>query len=447
MASSIDISERLQVHRITTSDRARLPALWQEIKPALPGILDRFYSHILTVPALARLIGQQQARLVSAQSGHWEKLFSGRFDADYVESARRIGFAHCRIGLEPSMYIAGYRFVMQEIAHAIAARPLRSSRKTGELIALATGAILVDLDLAISTYQDQFVEERTRRGRVIDEASRKLDASVSANFLTLAQSGEQLSNAANELDRIAQSSSEISRNAREASQHSSAHASSIASATEELSSSIVDINGQLSGTAQKVETISALADGANETVSTLVAATRSIGDVVGLIQTIAGQTNLLALNATIEAARAGEAGRGFAVVASEVKGLAQQTAKATGDIRAQIEGIQSATEQTVSAISAMTGNIAEILGMISRVSDGLNQQTLATAEIARSVSEGSASADTMAETVDLASESAVQVQSCAGATLLAANDVERATNAIRADIEHFFQALRQEKAA
>ena len=132
-----------------------------------------------------------------------------------------------------------------------------------------------------------------------------------------------------------------------ASEEASTNVQSVASATEEMSSSVNEISRQVQESARMAGEAVDQARSTNDRVSELSKAASRIGDVVELINTIAGQTNLLALNATIEAARAGEAGRGFAVVASEVKALAEQTAKATGEIGQQITGIQAATEESV----------------------------------------------------------------------------------------------------
>src|SRR5207253_6149568 len=121
------------------------------------------------------------------------------------------------------------------------------------------------------------------------------------------------------------------------------------------------------------------------TVQGLAKAAQRIGDVVELINTIAGQTNLLALNATIEAARAGEAGRGFAVVASEVKALAEQTAKATGEISQQITGIQAATQDSVAAIKEIGDTIGRMSEIASTIASAVQEQGMATQEISRNV--------------------------------------------------------------
>ena len=128
----------------------------------------------------------------------------------------------------------------------------------------------------------------------------------------------------------------------------------------------------------------------NDRVSELSKAASRIGDVVELINTIAGQTNLLALNATIEAARAGEAGRGFAVVASEVKALAEQTAKATGEIGQQISGIQAATNESVGAIKEISGTIERLSEISSTIAAAVEEQGAATSEISRNVQQAAA---------------------------------------------------------
>src|SRR5258708_14693068 len=159
----------------------------------------------------------------------------------------------------------------------------------------------------------------------------------------------------------------------------------VASATEELTASIGEIGKQVTRSADIAEKAAEEARRTNVVVEGLASGTQKIGEVVTLIQNIASQTNLLALNATIEAARAGEHGRGFAVVASEVKALANQTAKATEEISAQVQDIQNATSQAVSAIQAIGGTTAEIPGISNQIATSVDQQGVATREIAGNV--------------------------------------------------------------
>jgi len=190
----------------------------------------------------------------------------------------------------------------------------------------------------------------------------------------------ELSDASGEMRKTSGNLSAVSRQtnervevAQKASGEASMSVESVASASEELSASINDISQQAAhaaGIASRAVNQARETDG---TVQGLAKSAGRIGEVIGLINTIAAQTNLLALNATIEAARAGEAGRGFAVVASEVKALAEQTAKATGEISAQIGGIQAATQDSVTAISEI-GTTIDSFGK----ADSLNTETVQT---------------------------------------------------------------------
>jgi methyl-accepting chemotaxis protein len=169
----------------------------------------------------------------------------------------------------------------------------------------------------------------------------------------------------------------------------------------------------------------------------LGSAASRIGEVIGLIQAIAGQTNLLALNATIEAARAGEAGKGFAVVANEVKELAKETARATEDIGQKIEAIQSDTQGAVAAIS----EIAEVIGRINdiqtTIASAVEEQTATTNEIARSVTEAAAGANGIAEDVTQVASAAEDTRQGSQNTLQSATDLAGMATQLKELVERF----------
>ena len=175
----------------------------------------------------------------------------------------------------------------------------------------------------------------------------------------------------------------------------------------------------------------ALADGAEK-----------IGEVVGLITTIASQTNLLALNATIEAARAGDAGKGFAVVASEVKSLANQTARATEEIGTQIGQIQAATKEAVAAIRGITTTIDEVSAIATTIASAVEEQGAATAEIARNVQQTAQAARDVTVNISGISETANETGAAAGHLLGAASDLSKQAERLSAEVDSFVAGIR-----
>jgi methyl-accepting chemotaxis protein len=175
----------------------------------------------------------------------------------------------------------------------------------------------------------------------------------------------------------------------------------------------------------------------NDRVSELSKAAARIGDVVELINTIAGQTNLLALNATIEAARAGDAGRGFAVVASEVKALAEQTAKATGEIGQQISGIQAATQESVNAIKGISGTIEKLSEISSAIAAAVEQQGAATQEISRNVQQAAHGTLQVSSNITDVQRGANETGSASSQVLSAAQSLSGDSNRLKLEVGKF----------
>ncbi|WP_083463935.1 methyl-accepting chemotaxis protein [Prosthecomicrobium hirschii] len=221
-------------------------------------------------------------------------------------------------------------------------------------------------------------QERIRkRGTLAEQFVARMEAIATA----FAKSSGEVSDAARNLSATAEETSRQAQAVSGAAEEASTNVQTVAASTEEMSTSIREIAGQV---AKSNSVAKVAADEAARTemdVKALSQAADKIGEVVDLINNIAGQTNLLALNATIEAARAGEAGRGFAVVASEVKQLAAQTAKATEEIGGKIGEIQLATNRTVGAIEKIVGTVADIQAISSAIASAIEQQSAATGEI------------------------------------------------------------------
>ncbi len=227
-----------------------------------------------------------------------------------------------------------------------------------------------------------------------------------------------------------------------ASNQASGNVDTVAAATEELTASVTSITQQVARSAEIATKAANEARRTNEVVDGLASGTQKIGEVVTLIQNIASQTNLLALNATIEAARAGEHGKGFAVVASEVKALANQTAKATEEISAQVQTIQSATSDAVNAIQAIGTTIAEIDEISGQISTAVDQQGVATREIAGSLQQAATGTREVNDNIVGVSKASEQAGAAAAKMHHAAAGLSSQSERLRAEVDGFLGSLR-----
>ncbi len=269
-------------------------------------------------------------------------------------------------------------------------------------------------------------EAKIERGRRVDGITRDFEAMIGEIVNTVSSASTQLEASASTLTATAERSRELTTAVAAVSEEATSNVQSVASATEEMASSVNEISRQVQDSARMAGEAVDQARRTNDRVSELSKAASRIGDVVELINTIAGQTNLLALNATIEAARAGEAGRGFAVVASEVKALAQQTAKATDEIGQQISGIQAATQELVGAIQQISGTIEKLSEISSTIAAAVEEQGAATQEISRNVQQA-------AHGTQQVSSNIVDVQRGANETGSASSQVHSAARSLSGD--------------
>jgi methyl-accepting chemotaxis protein len=285
-------------------------------------------------------------------------------------------------------------------------------------------------------------EAKIERGRRVDCVTREFEAMIGQVVSTVSSASSQLEASAGTLSSTAARSNQLATTVAEASEEASTNVQSVASATEELSSSVNEISRQVQASARMATEAVGQARKTNERVSELSKAAARIGDVVELINTIAGQTNLLALNATIEAARAGEAGRGFAVVASEVKALAEQTAKATGQIGQQITGIQAATQESVDAIREISGTIERMSEISSVIAAAVEEQGAATQEISRNVQQAAQGTQQVSANIIDVQRGASETGSASSQVLSAAQMLSGDSNRLKAEVSRFLSSVR-----
>ena len=258
---------------------------------------------------------------------------------------------------------------------------------------------------------------------------------------TVSSASNQLEASAAALTSTASRSRELATTVASASEEATSNVQSVASATEELSSSVTEISRQVQESARMAGDAVGQARSTTDRVSELSKAATRIGDVVELINTIAGQTNLLALNATIEAARAGEAGRGFAVVASEVKALAEQTAKATGEIGQQVSGIQAATEESVGSIREIGSTIARLSEISAAVSAAVEEQGAATQEISRNVQHAERGTQRVSSNIDDVQRGASDTGSASSQVLGAAKSLSAESSRLKREVSKFLNSV------
>ncbi len=290
--------------------------------------------------------------------------------------------------------------------------------------------------------QRQKAEAEAEKHRAIRELADLFEARVSEVVQQVGAGAHQVrSNAAGMLER-ADSANRQAATVAAASAQAGSSVQTAAAATEEMSASIAEIGAQVRRSFDMVRGAVRAVEETNGHVVGLSDAAHRIGEIVGLINSIAAQTNLLALNATIEAARAGEAGKGFAVVASEVKNLANQTAKATEDIGTQIAAMQQVTGAAVAAIRGVGETVVGIDEIVGSIAGAMEQQAAATGEITRNVQEAAAGTSEVSRTIATVSASAGETGSAAGEVLRAAELLDGQAVTLSREVKHFIGRLR-----
>jgi methyl-accepting chemotaxis protein len=439
------LRDRLEFMGIDERSRAALREMRPLIAASIGPALDAFYSKAGATPATARFFGEpgQVARAKGRQIEHWQVIAAADFGTRYADTVRAIGKTHARLGLDPRWYIGGYALITEQLLHSIVAARWPSllmfakghAHGVAEAMSALMKAVMLDMDLAISTYLEALADQRAEVEAQRLEASRaqeqalsaltsalervaagdlttRIDVPLRAEFdkvksdfnATLVRLQRSMATIRTSAGAISSGTEEISAAAEDLSRRTERQAASL----EETAAAIEELTSTVKNTAQGAAHARDVASTAKrdaeqggivvaraiDAVSDIERSAEQIAQIIGTIDEIAFQTNLLALNAGVEAARAGDAGRGFAVVASEVRALAQRSAVAAKEIKMLISNSTTQVKQGVDLVRE-TGNsfgrileqVIDINAAVEAIASGTQQQVVALQEVNGAVSE------------------------------------------------------------
>lgn len=337
--------------------------------------------------------------------------------------------------------IAGMTEVMAALSAGDTSVALPETERKDELGRMAKAVLVFKENMiradAMSAEQAREREAKEARARRLEASALHFDQSVSGVVGAVSAATTKLQSSAQSMSATATQTNRQAVAVASASEEATTSVHSVASAAEQLSGSVTEIGRQVNQSSEIAQQAVADVERTNVTMQELAETARRIGDVVKLINDIASQTNLLALNATIEAARAGEAGKGFAVVASEVKSLANQTAKATEEIAAQVTAIQGSTKDSVAAIAGIGETIRRVSEIATTIASAVEEQGASTQEIARNVQQAAAGTQEVSANIADVTKAANETGEAAEQVLSAAREMAQQTEALRGEVERF----------
>jgi methyl-accepting chemotaxis protein len=452
--AELDLIEKAKANSdalIKTEDAAMAAVAAKDFERARTLMFDENYDRNKAV--IMQPIDEFRARLTARGD---EEVASARSHAARMTTAAAVMLALTAAAFVAFLYVVLSRGVVAPLGRLVAVvSALARNDYSADIPGTERAGELGEMSRAIGVLKQAALEKQRLEAAQLDEHQAKeqrqqrvsrsigdFDQSVNAIVAGLSDSAREMQASAQALSASADAMTRQSTAVAGASTQASGNVQTVATATEELSASISEIGRQVEESSKIARDAVEEAGRTDATVHGLAQAAQKIGEVVELIQDIASQTNLLALNATIEAARAGEAGKGFAVVASEVKSLANQTAKATEDIRAQIEAMQGATGETVAAIQSIGGTIQRMNAIATGIASAVEQQNAATREIAGSVQQVAQGTQQVSSNIAGVTETSGEVGNAAGQVLSTAAALSKQSEHLRREVDAFLATVR-----
>lgn len=343
--------------------------------------------------------------------------------------------------------IAVLNAAMEKLANGDAAVAIPGVDRGDEVGSMARTVEIFKQNLLRNRQMEQEAKEAEARAaaeksRAMNALADGFEASVKGVVGAVSSAASQLQSNAQSMSSTAEETTRQASAVAAASDQTLSNVQTVASAADELASSISEIARQLESATQMSQSAVDEAQRTNANVESLAQAAERIGSVVQLIQEIASQTNLLALNATIEAARAGEAGKGFAVVASEVKGLANQTARATEEISGQIQAIQKETQGAVGAIRGIADTVLQVNQIATSIASAVEEQTAATTEISRNIQQAAQGTAEVSQSINGVNDASQEAGRSASEVLQAAESLGTQAQNLRDSVNDFVTRIR-----
>ena len=349
MALSAAFQLALAIYGLDNDPTSSRQEIWEVLEPRMEAIANDYIERLATHTPLYRALTTTKYELVKRHIFKFTKaLFTGPFDEQWVADTKERVEEEIQYGLDLRNRCVVNQVILAELCHQLSKRYRLFGASGLRLIELAIRVLLMDTTNAVALHYNAAVREAKGRSNQLDGAIRCFSEAIGDVRSAVSAAANSLEEASNSLNRLADADPQQATQAAAAADSTAANADQMAAATDAMMTSISEILGPATTSANMAREASTNADRANATIQSLSDSVAKIGSgAVGLISEIAAQTDLLALNATIEAAHAGTAGKGFAVVAGEVKSLATQTSTATKDIGQQIAIIEETTRHSV----------------------------------------------------------------------------------------------------